>query len=92
MGHILRGGIVAHFQFILDFRVSLPWFFIAVNFFVLTIYMSFLNATLGGHYLKHAGHPWGTFLLSKRIPQISVLWGLAGAADVVFMGRNVGLF
>ena len=73
--HILRCRIVTYFQFILDLRVSLPQFFITVNFFIIDhIYISlFLNATLGVCLLKHAGHPWGTFLLSGRIPRILVL-------------------
>ena len=35
MGDILRYGIAAYFQFILDLRVSLPWFFITVSFFII---------------------------------------------------------
>ena len=32
-------------------------------------------------FSRHAGHPLGTLsFVQERIPQISVLWGLAGAA------------
>ena len=33
--HILGCGMVAYFKFILDLRVSLPWFFITVSFFII---------------------------------------------------------
>ena len=35
LGHILGSGIVAYFQFILDLRVPLLWFFIIVSFFII---------------------------------------------------------
>ena len=46
---------------------------------------------MGGCLLKQAGHPRGTFLLSWRIPWISVLWGLAGAAAAVSIDKYMGL-
>ena len=51
----------------------------------------FLKATLGGCFFKHVGHLWGILLLG-RIPQISVLWGLAGVTAATFIARYVGLF
>ena len=50
----------------------------------------FLKATLGGCLLRQAGQPWGTLLLSGRIPQTSFLWGLAG--DTGGFDTCVGLF
>ena len=48
MGHILRCGIVAYFQFILDLRVSLPQFFITVSFFIIDhIYIIILECYPG---------------------------------------------
>ena len=38
------------------------------------------------------GHLQSILFLSGKIPQISVLWGLAGVAAAAFMGRYVGLF
>ena len=52
----------------------------------------FLKATLGGCFFKQLGHPWGILLLSGRIPQISVLWGLAGDTAAAFIAKYVGLF
>ena len=43
--------------------------------------------------MRQAGHPWGTLLLSGRIPQISFLLGLAGGVvDTELFGVCVGLF
>ena len=52
----------------------------------------FLNASLGGCFLKHVGHLLGTLFLSGRIPQISVQWGLAGEVAAAFIAIYVGLF
>ena len=66
MGHVLGSGIVTDFKLALDLGASFPWFFIVITFLTINHkYISlFLNATLGGCLLKHAGHPWDIFLLS----------------------------
>ena len=51
----------------------------------------FLKATLGSCFFKYVGHLQGVFLLSGRIPQISVQWGSVGAAAAAFMAMYVGL-
>ena len=89
MGHVLSCWIVSYFYFILNLRMPFPWFFILfviydIDVIVSKCYPGWLPS------LRQAGQPWGTLLLSGRIPQTSCLWDLIG--DTSNFAICVGLF
>ena len=93
MGHILGCRIVAYFQFVLDLRVPLPWFFIIISFFIVNhIYIIILECYNGWLPSQTCWPSTGYFSLVQEDPQISVLWGLAGSVATAFMAKYVGLF
>ena len=92
LGHVFGSRIVLDFWFVLNLRVPLFWFFLGIAISIIDHINVIILKCYPGWLSSQTCWPWGTFLLSRRIPQISVLWGLAGAAAlVVFISMYVGL-
>ena len=93
MWHVFVSRIFTYFKFIHYSQVSFFWFFICVTLLIIYhVHVIVLKGYMGGCFFKHVGHLWGVLLLSRRIPQISAWWSLAGTAAAALIAIYVGLF